>query len=72
MEAVNLLTIELQLRVEGLNNLLSLLKKKSLKNLIFSLKPILKSSSDGRHRPGARFLKVSVTFQARNQIFKSK
>ena len=49
MQTVNLLTIELQLRVEGSNNLLSLCLKKSLKNYIFSLKPALKSSSDVRY-----------------------
>ena len=40
-----------------INNLLSL-KKKSLKNLIFSLKPALKSSSDGRYWPGFLFFPV--------------
>ena len=35
MQTVNLLTIELQLRVEGSNNLLSLLKKKFKKTLSF-------------------------------------
>ena len=49
MQTVNLLTIELQLRVEGSNNLLSLYFKKSLKNFIFSLKPALKASSDVRY-----------------------
>ena len=58
MQTVNLLTIELQLRVEGSNNLLSHFLKKSLKNLIFSLKPALKSSSDGRHWPGFLFFPV--------------
>ena len=48
MQTVNLLTIELQFRVEGSNNLLSFFKK----NLIFSLKPGLKSLSDGRNWPG--------------------
>ena len=49
MQAVNLLTIELQLRVEGSNNnqFLKNLQKKNLKNVIFSIKPGLKSSSDG-------------------------
>ena len=51
----NLLTIELQLRVEGSNNLLSLFWKKFYKNLILSLKPALKSSSDGRYCPGFLF-----------------
>ena len=37
MQTVNLLTIELQLRVEGSNNLLSLFKKKSEKTLSFLL-----------------------------------
>ena len=56
MLTVNLLTTELQLRVEGSSNVLSLKKKKkSLKNLIFSLKPALKSSSDGRYCPGFLF-----------------
>ena len=41
MQTVNLLTIELQLRVEGSNNLLSL--------YLFSLKPALKASSDVRY-----------------------
>ena len=54
MQTVNLLTTELQLRVEGSNNFLSLLKK-SLKNLVFSLKPALKSSSDGGYCPGFLF-----------------
>ena len=49
MQTVNLLTIELQLRVEGSNNLLSLYLKKSFKNFIFSLKPALKSSSHVRY-----------------------
>ena len=47
MQAVNLLTIELQLIVEGSNNY-HFLKKiflKILKNPIFSSKPGLKSSS---------------------------
>ena len=46
MQAVNLLTIELQLRVEGSNNnqFLKNLQKKNLKNVIFSIKPGLKSS----------------------------
>ena len=52
MKRVNLLTIELQSGVEGSNNLLSLFKKKVLKKPIFSLKPALKSSSDGRYWPG--------------------
>ena len=52
MQTVNLLTIELQLRVEGSNNLLSLFKKKSEKTLSFFKKPALKSSSDGRYWPG--------------------
>ena len=52
MQPVNLLTMELQLKVEGSNNLLSLLKKKVQKTLIFSLKPALKSTSDGRNWPG--------------------
>ena len=46
METVNLLTIELQLRVEGSNNY-HFLKKiflKNLRNLVFSSKPGLKSS----------------------------
>ena len=51
----NLLTIELQLRVEGSNNLLSLFWKKFYKNLILSLKPTLKSSSDGWYCPGFLF-----------------
>ena len=46
----NLLTIELQLRVKGSNNIITFLKKK-LKNVFFSLKPALKSSSDGRYWP---------------------
>ena len=49
---VNLSTIELQLRVEGSNNLLSLFEKKVLKNPIFSLKSALKFSSDCRYWPG--------------------
>ena len=52
MQKVNLLTIELQLTVEGSNNLLSLFKKKSEKTLSFFKKPALKSSSDGRYWPG--------------------
>ena len=51
LQTVDLLKIELQLRVEGSNDLLSLGKKKKFKNLIFSLKPGLKSSSDGRNWP---------------------
>ena len=35
MQTVKLLTIELQLRVEELNNLLSLLKKKFKKSYLF-------------------------------------
>ena len=42
MQTVNLLTIELQLRVDE-----SINYKKEPKNLIFSLTPSLKSSSDG-------------------------
>ena len=59
-QTVNLLTIEWQkLRVEGSNNLLSLVfYKKVLKNLIFTLKPALKSSSDGRYWPGFLFFPV--------------
>ena len=47
MQAVNLLTIELQLIVEGSNNYHFLKKMflKILKNPIFSSKPGLKSSS---------------------------
>ena len=41
MKTVNLLTTELQLRVEGSNNLLSLFLKKVTTNIIFSLKPAL-------------------------------
>ena len=41
MKTVNLLTTELQLRVEGSNNLLSLFLKKVKTNIIFSLKPAL-------------------------------
>ena len=44
---VNLLAIELQLRVEGSNNLLSLYQ-----NFFFSLKPTFKSSFDGQYWPG--------------------
>ena len=44
IQTVNLLTIELQLRVEESNNLLLLFLK--------VLKPALKSSSDGRYWPG--------------------
>ena len=51
MKTVNLLKIEVQLRVERSNNLLTLLKKKVQKNLIISLKPALKSSSDDRYWP---------------------
>ena len=58
MQTVNLLTIELQLRVEGSNNLLSLFKKKSEKTLSFFKKPALKSSSDGRYWPGFLFFPV--------------
>ena len=47
-QTVNMLTIELQFRVEGSNNLLS----PFVKNLIFSLKRGLKSSSDDRNWPG--------------------
>ena len=44
MQTVNLLIIELQLIVEGSNNYPhSFFKKNPLKNLIFSLKPGLKS-----------------------------
>ena len=55
MQTVNLLTIELQLRVEGSNNLFSLFFffndfKKSYE--FFSLKPGLKSSSDCQNWPG--------------------
>ena len=50
MQTVNLLTIALQLRVKRSNNIITL--KKNLKNLLFSLKPALKSSSDGRYWPG--------------------
>ena len=58
MKIVNLLTTELQLRVEGsnlLSNLLSLFLKKVKTNIIFSLKLALnkiKSSSDGRYWSG--------------------
>ena len=52
MKRVNLLTTVLQSEVKGSNNVLSLFLKKILKNLIFSLKPALKSSSDGRYWPG--------------------
>ena len=52
MQTVNLLTTELQWRVKGSNKLLLLFLKK-LKNLFFSLKPALKSSSDGRYWPGS-------------------
>ena len=45
---VNLLAIELQLRVEGSNNLLSLYKN----IYFFSLKPTFKSSFDGQYWPG--------------------
>ena len=47
MQTVNLLTIELQLRVEGLNNyhFFKEIFLKNLKNLIFSSKLGLKSSS---------------------------
>ena len=51
MQTVNLLRIELKLRVEGSNiyhlfiKHLSLLHKSLKKNLLFSLKPGLKSSS---------------------------
>ena len=44
MKTLNLLTIELQLRLEGSNNYHHFLLKK---NVIFSLKLGLKSSSDG-------------------------
>ena len=53
MQTVNLLTTELQRRVKGSNKLLLLFLKK-LKNLFFSLKPALKSSSDGRYWPGSQ------------------
>ena len=46
MQTVNLLKIELHLRVEGSNNY-HFFFKKNLKNLIFSLKLGLKSYSDG-------------------------
>ena len=49
MQTVNILTKDLQLRVEGSNNYHFF---KNLKNLIFSLKPSLKSSSDGLFWPG--------------------
>ena len=52
IQTVNLLTTELQWRVKGSNKLLLLFLKK-LKNLFFSLKPALKSSSDGRYWPGS-------------------
>ena len=58
MQTVNLLTIELQLRVEGSNNLLSLFKKKSEKTLSFFKKPALKSSSDGLYWPFFLFFPV--------------
>ena len=44
-QTVNLLAIELQLRVRGSNNIIITFKKESLKNLIFSLKPGLKPFS---------------------------
>jgi len=54
MQTVTVLTIELQLRAEGSNNYHFFKKsfKKNLKNLTFSLKPGLKSSSDGLYWPG--------------------
>ena len=51
MQTENLLIIELQLSVQGSNNLI-LLKKKGLKNFLFSWKPALESSSDGQYWPG--------------------
>ena len=50
IQTVNLLAIELPLRVKRSNNIITF--KKNLKNLLFSLKPALKSSCDGRYWPG--------------------
>ena len=58
MQTVNLLTIELQLRVEGSSNLLSLFLKKFWKKPYLFFKPALKSSSDDRYWPGFLFFPV--------------
>ena len=74
MQTVNLLTIKLQLRVERSNNLLSFFKKKFLKNLIFSLKPVLKSCPDGRCWPGLKalsFFTIYICQQIKIEIDKN-